>query len=439
MEKGLRLQLLRAAVKDRLFLKSSGKDLREDYFLEPEEKLVAKTALEFYQSYEEPIGGALRWTVDEILSRSKSKELKTKTKELMDVILGAKMDLVPVKALEDKVKKLRQSAFYETALEDIISAQEQEKFTVGLLEEIIERSKAQLEATNLQSSDYFEELDKRIEKRSKFSEEHKYPLLVIDELDEKIPGIGRGHFGMLLASYNSGKGMALVHLAVAYTLQRLNVLHITLEDSIEEVGNRFDACLSGLPISKLDKLPNKLKKRWARARERMGGRLKIYDGTEGGMTVEKIERIYEQERRNGFIADVIIVDYDDEIVTEKTFKGDSARRMELADIYRRMRQMASRLQVILWTASQGTRQSEGKKIITGKDAAEDISKIRKTALAIGIGGDPEETDTKYLFVIRHKFGKARFTVKIKTDFSRGIFYDREATREMRQIEGKYKA
>ena len=51
-----------------------------------------------------------------------------------------------------------------------------------------------------------------------------------------------------------------------YALQGLKVWHITLEDPLEEVEDRIDANLSGLPKARLRELPNRLKKRFRAAR-----------------------------------------------------------------------------------------------------------------------------------------------------------------------------
>jgi hypothetical protein len=158
------------------------------------------------------------------------------------------------------------------------------------------------------------------------------------------------------------------------------------------------------------------------------------DGTEGGWTVTRIEKLWEQLKGEGFTADAIVVDYDDEIESEKTFKGESARRFEFADMYRRMRKAAARLKVIWWTAAQTSKKAETKKWVTGQDAAEDVSKVRKCFIAIGIGRDPEAEDDslRYLYVAAHKHDRSRFGVEIWSDYDSAIFYDREKTLRLRR-------
>ena len=163
----------------------------------------------------------------------------------------------------------------------------------------------------------------------------------------------------------------------------------------------------------------------------MRSRLKIIDGTEGGISVLRIEEIWERERNRGFTADVVVIDYDDEI---KPPRKQEERRFEFADIYRSLRTFAAQKQVIVWTAAQTGRKTENMKVITAAATAEDISKIRKATLAIGIGKGDWGENSRYLYVAAHKFDKMHVGCNIMGDFGSGIFYDREAT--MRELDSE---
>jgi replicative DNA helicase len=434
MDTSLRHQILRAAVRDRTFLKAAWHDIQADDFPEREERIVAEAAIAFYEKYEEPVGSLLRSECEDLANRDRfGTDGKKKLHILLNELLGTKMELVPVKALEDRVKALKKNSFYSRAAEEVVSAFEQNKFSVEILSDLVEKAHKELSSNGFHAIDFFDNLQVRIERRKQFDPSKKLPLLAIDPLDEKICGIGRGHFGMVMAPASGGKGHALNHIAVAYAMQGLKVLLISLEDGEEEVLRRLDACMAGIPMNKLHRLPIKLKKRLLRVQEQMRGQIRIIDGTEGGWTVGQIERVWHQLRQDGFTADAIIVDYDDEIECEKQYKGESARRFEFAEIYRRLRRLAAKLDVIVWTAAQSNKMGEGKKVLTAKDIAEDYSKVRKTWLAIGIGGDPKLENTKYLYVMRHRLDRSRFGVEICCDYGSGIFYDRDATLRARRL------
>src|SRR5678815_5610764 len=385
MEQELRYQILKAAVKDRTFLRAAWRDIQPKDFPETAEQIIAQAAIRFYEQYEEPVGSMLRSDAEDIAIQDQvGAESKRKLKQLLDIILGTKMENVSVKALEDRVKSLKSNSCYEGAVDEIITAQEKGSLTAQTLSTLVERANKELYTNGVVTKDYFEDLEARIVKRHHWDEGHKYPQICIDPLDTKIKMIGRGQFGIFIGSYNSGKGLALIHVATAYLLQGLNVMHISLEDPLDMVENRFDASLTGIPLNKLNKLPRRLKKRFLRMKRTIRGKLRIIDGTEGGWTVTRIEQAWDHLRQEGFIADAIIVDYDDEIECEKQFKGESARRFEFAEIYRRLRRLAVKTNTIVWSAAQGKKEAEMKKVVTGKEAAEDISKVRKAFIAIGI-------------------------------------------------------
>lgn len=431
MDSKLRLQVLRALVKDRAFLRKAHRDVRPQDFSDRGEALIVEAAVGFYERYQEPIGIMLHSEVEDLAKtqRTFGAEAKAKLKTLLSALDDPKAPQVAVQALVDRVKALRKSSFYDEALDDLLAAHEKGELTADMLGEIVQRAHKDLADETAVAVDYLgdNELESRITRRKLWAD-GKCPLFLIPELDEKIKALSRGHLGLWLAPPNAGKSPALLHMVRAYAIQGLNVLHITLEDPKDVVENRLDASLTGIPLDRLSKLPNRLRKRWRRAKEGIRGRIRIVDGTDGGFSCAKIEQLWEQEKRNGFTADVISIDYDDELECEKSFKGESARRFEFAEIYRRLRRLAVKLDVIVWTAAQATRKSEGKRVLTMADIAEDYSKARKAFLGISIGSDPKVPNVKLLYVMRHKDGRSRFGVEIVSDFACGMFYDAEATR-----------
>jgi hypothetical protein len=188
--------------------------------------------------------------------------------------------------------------------------------------------------------------------------------------------------------------------------------------------------LTGTPLSELIQLPQDVRSKLDQKLEEYNGRIKIVDGTMGGISISKVEQIWRQEKQEGFTADAVFIDYDDEIECEKPFKGESARRFEFAEIYRRMRRAAVNTDAIWWTASQAGRSAEKKKIVEGKDIAEDISKARKCFFAMAIGVDSKDKHKKYLNVVKHKLDRSRFFVSIYSDYENGLFYDYDRSKTL---------
>jgi len=159
----------------------------------------------------------------------------------------------------------------------------------------------------------------------------------------------------------------------------------------------------------------------------------MIDATSGNWTVSKIAKILDEQKQSGFTVDVLVLDYDEYIQCEQKFKGENARQLEYNAIYLQLLHLAVDNDLILWFAAQTNRAGEGKKIITMKDIGEDIGKIKKVFLAIGIGQDPVNENVRWLHIIRHRGGRSRFAVEICTDFEAVQFYDRETTMKMRRM------
>ena len=423
--------------KDRNFLRKTSGLLEADDF-KPKKKggegqeyhVLADLALRHWNDYGEPIGGLLSTYVKDYCWEKKvGSKLKNR---LLDVVADIKSNnsLVAAEALEEKVMQYKRRRAKAHAIQEMLDLQEKGELTDDRFEQVT-RNALKTFSNTFKIYDYLRGVEKRITRR-RHDLAKKYPYLLIDPLDEAIRVTPRGTLAMLLAKWKTGKSVGLIWIATAFTMQGYNVLYITLEDPKEEVEDRFDASLTGLKTRQLPELPKRLRKRFKRVKERLRGRIKIVDGTEGGITVRRIEDIYEQQRNRGFVADLIVVDYDDEIVPPVRYKGDSARRQEFADIYRALRQLASKLDVWLWTAAQAKGRTKHQMVVSGEDTAEDISKIRKVAFCLGIGDGPKDwgLNSRHLYVAAHKFDKMKVGWNIVGDFERTVFYDREATERL---------
>lgn len=437
----LRYQILRAITQDHAFLKTGHHYVDPEMFPEPEEQVIAQVSLDFYKNHDEPIGALLSSDAEDLAGKKKlGLQKKKQLQDLVNKLQNGKMQLVSVKALLERTETLRRKAFFDRALDGMIGAYEKDELTVQTLEDFVQKAGKELHVNGFDTSQYFDEIDKRIVRRKTGENYKRYPLSFMAPLDDNIHLIERGQLAFFLAPANSGKGLALIQIEIALMMQGFNCLHFTLEDPVALVEDRIDAALAGLPMSKLAKKPKTVRERFERFRDTFRGRLKIIDCTDGGWTVSKFEKVWEQERQNGFVADGVIIDYDDEIEAEKQYKGDRIRLMEFNEIYKSLRRMAAKLNIFLWTAAQATRAAEGKSIITGKDVAEDYGKIRKAFLAISIGCNRDK-DTKQpidsllnLHVIRHRTDRNHGTYKIKCDFASGLLYDAEETAKYCRIE-----
>jgi len=424
--------LLSLLISDRQFLRTTGHLIDGDDFAGQGTDLnsrarwiVGTKALEHWNKFREPICDVLS---SELQEYSKLSRLGPRqTKQFLDY--GKKLVATPTLApasITEKLIEWKKQVVLSKAISDFIDAQADGSLDTSRFLAIA-REAVSIEAKFTPEEDeFFELLDDRIERRANRGVERFFPLL-IEPYDAEVRAIARGHIGLILAPYKRGKSLMLLQIAIAYILQRLNVIYLTLEDPKIDVEDRFDAAISNLPIRDLPVLPNRLRNRIRRFLRLAKGRLKVFDGTEQSYSVAQIEQLWIRERENGFNADAIIIDYDDEIMPPRQHKD---RRFEFADIYRELRRFAAKEDLLLWTAAQ-TKRGTGKTArIEGDDVAEDISKIRKVSCAISIGqGEWKEEENLFLYVAAHKYDKQNVGVNIISNKANSLIYDRDRTFE----------
>jgi len=382
--------------------------------------IVATQALSYYQKYQQPVGTMLQVEVlDHIhrigLSDNQAGEIKEYCKHLK-MVKTTSPDAITGKVLHYKSERLKAAALQEMTELHSTGQLTDEKWM-----EINQRVMAPVNGHH-PVVDYLSGIEDRIHRRSVGIGET--PWTFIDPLDSLVPGVGRKQVGIALAPYGRGKSLFLLWIAAAHIIQGLNVFYVTLEDPGTLVEDRLDAIVTKVPIANLADEVHTVNRRFAHWRSMVHKQLKIYDGTDGGATLMKIEQALLQERANGFLADTVIIDYDDEVVPSHKQKE---RRFEFADFYREFRQMVSRYNQIGWTAAQTKRDTETQRILSGDKVAEDISKLRKASMGISLGRGDWTEDSIYLWVAKNKFGRQHVGCEIIPDLSRMLIYDREAT------------
>ncbi len=425
-------ELIRFLVHDREFLKTASHLLTLEDFDKVEVKegmerdLIGRMSLNFWNHYREPIGKLLKVEVLEYLRTAGYKDsVKKRITDYADEC-GENKRRVAGDAILQKVRRYKTEFHLAKGLNLMTDLVLKGTITQDQFMKIAREAVDGVGKEVGNPIDIFDnkELENRITRRVLQQKRQRFPVLLIDPLDRMVRCIARKHMGLVLAPYKRGKTLFFIWLALAYTLQGLNVMFFTLEDPLEDIEDRFDAAITSLPISRLVEVPDRIREKFARYKRLLRSKLKVVDGTDGGFTIGALENIWEMERNRGFAADVVIVDYDDEI---KPQKKQLERRMEFADIYRDFRAFLARKQAIGWTASQTSRASADLKIISGKHVAEDISKIRKTSMALSLGKGEWGPDSIFLWVAAHRYDRQEVGCNIISNKPRGLFYDREMT------------
>lgn len=427
-EQNFQDQLLAFICRDKNFLKECSSLLDVDDFKGGRNKgqekwIIADAALRYWKKYQQPIGRMLRADLmahcrNTRLGEEQSKKLLAYGHKIR------KIKLVAVDAVQERVIEYKKEIVRTNCVEELINLNTAGQLTDDKWTEIYKKVTDDFNVQRLpEATDYYDEIDKRIDRRSA-TDANAYPLLFIDPLDATIRAISYGHLGLLLAPWKRGKSLGLIWIAMAYTMQRLKVLYITLEDPGNDVQDRFDAAITELPLKKLKDLPNKVRRKFVNYRRLVGGRLKIVDGSTHKLSMAGIEEIYQRERNRGFTADAVLIDYDDYIIPPMK-RND--RKAELTDVYKELARFIRKYGVIGWTAAQTQRNTRTLKVVTGDHAADDISKLKSVTLALSVGAGEWGEESVYLYVAAHRADKGEIGWNIMRDRDRMLFYDRDAT------------
>ena len=251
--------------------------------------------------------------------------------------------------------------------------------------------------------DYYEEIDRR------YSEDARNPIPTgwgpVDELMDG--GLAAGELGVFVCPPKGGKSWLMVSSAVHAATIGKKVLFITLELSSSYVGRRFDANIIQTPVNETKNYTHLIKQELDARDFRSKVRIKKFNKP----NIYKIENFIQSLREQGFVPDIIFVDYADLIRGE-----NKDLRMVLRGVYEDLRALGDDFKVPIWTASQSNRQSTNAEIITKDLIAEDFSKIMTADFILSL------SSKDLFYVMANRFGKDEVSIEAsKVDKSCGVF------------------
>jgi replicative DNA helicase len=230
-----------------------------------------------------------------------------------------------------------------------------------------------------------------------WSDKVRTGLYHVDQILEG--GLGIPELGVIIGPPNRGKSMALINLGygAASIGSGKNVVHFTHEMKIEQVAKRYTARMTFRFPKREDDLGQYEDEAVNVARRFMPGKIRVVGGTK--MTFDQIESHLDRLIDDGFDIGMIIDDYPDLMIARRKYKD---RRFELSSIYEDWRALAEKYGVPVWCATQSTRSSLNKEIVTMADVAEDIGKaaIADVMIAICQTYEERQMDQARLFMAK---------------------------------------
>jgi len=186
-----------------------------------------------------------------------------------------------------------------------------------------------------------------------------------------------------------------------------NVVHYSFELSENNIGNRYDSRITGVPTKEIVTRNREVEINLQRFQ---GGRLIIKEYPTKIATVNTLKFHIGRLQSSGFDPDLVIIDYGDLM---RSRRGYDQKRFELESIYEDLRGFAMETKLPIWTATQSNREGFSDDIITIDKVGEAISKVHVA--------DFFATFSQRKFHIgKNRMGAAGVNLDIEIDYGRSL-------------------
>ena len=225
-------------------------------------------------------------------------------------------------------------------------------------------------------------------------------------------GLGIKELGVVVSYTGGGKSMALVHLGAIALKAGKNVVYYTLELQDTVIAQRFDSCLTRIPLSSLIDYKDDVYEKISN----LPGKLIIKEYSSKSATVNTLRSHLDKLKKNNFNVDMIIVDYGDLLNSVKNYKE---KRQELESIYEDLRSMAQEYECPTWSCSQCNRSGLNSELITMDAISEAYNKCFVADFIFSISRTVEDKNNNAgrVFIAKNRNGPDYLIFPIMMDTS----------------------
>lgn len=249
-------------------------------------------------------------------------------------------------------------------------------------------------------------------------------------------GLAKKQTAVIVGGTGVGKSVLLMNIAGHAVLQGKFVVYVTLENTLEETQDRFDGYFLGRPQRDLyfksretaEELPLIIE-----AIKAGNGELLIKEYLPAEATVPMIEKfIVDTEARLGRRCDMLIIDYADEMKLQKSVFSET--RAIWQEHFTKITGLAKKLDVVLWTATQGNTSSHEQEILTKASVSEGVAKLRPVPYVLGMSKVCTIGEVAFynFNVLKSRIGKENQAVKFRLE-ERGLYFKEATDFECSQI------
>ena len=296
-------QILQGLVNDEDYTRQVMPFVKEEYFNQPDQKLVFKVIGEYFDKYNAlPAPEALLIEINNVGGFDE----KT-VKSAVDIVSSFEGKEVDDWLIDQTETFCQDKAIYNAIMSgiNIIEKDPDGKGQLpGLLQEAL-----QVSFDNSVGHDFIEDA------QSRYDFYHQAEVRVPWDIDllNKITkgGIPNKTLNIVMAGTGVGKSLFMCHMAAANVLEGKNVLYITMEMAEERIAERIDANLLDVTMEELNIIPKTAyEKKMNRLKDRCTGKLVIKEYPTASANANHFRHLLQELRtKKNFKPDVIYIEY----------------------------------------------------------------------------------------------------------------------------------
>lgn len=407
-DKSFQSKIVQALIVDRPWASQMNEVLDTEYFTSAYLKLVASTYLGYYKKYKEfPSIDLLVSELKDTLRNKHDAVLLDQVKTFLKRVKGnddlGDLPLVKEKSLDwCKRRRLTQALLQSV---DLVDSENYDK--------VIELVKSAIHAGNHHSPglDLFEDVE------SRYSETYRRTVPTgIAEIDQRKilnGGLGAGELGVCVAPTGVGKSHFLVHVGAQALLKGKNVVHYTFELNERAMGIRYDSHIMQIPSLECFDHKEAIQEFYQEQEENLG-RLRIKYYPTSSVTAMTLRGHIEKLATQKFRPDLIVVDYAGIMRSSEHY---DLLRMELKKVMEELRQLATELDVPIWTAIQSNKEGAQNDVVDLTNMAEGYGQAHVADFVLGLSRKSAQKANGFgnIFIAKNRAGVDGIKYQIHLD------------------------